>query len=178
MLESPESDLEGSLSGAPERFEDFFVREYARVLAVATALSGNRWAAEDLTQEAFLAAHADWDRLCRYEHPGAWVRRVVANKSVSSFRRRRAEARALTRWWLLDRVEVPDLARSDLDFWRAVRSLPGRQAQVVALYYLEDLSVAEVADILDIATGTVKRHLHRGRETLARTLDASPEEER
>ena len=129
-----------------------------------------------LFRSAFLAAHADWDRLSRYERPGAWVRRVVANKSVSAFRRRRAEARALTRWWLLDRAEVPDLARNDLDFWRAVRTLPGRQAQVIVLYYLEDLSVGEVADILDIATGTVKRHLHRGRETLARTLDASPGE--
>jgi len=49
---------------------------------------------------------------------------------------------------------------------------------VIVLYYLEDLSVGEVADILDIAPGTVKRHLHRGRESLARTLDASPEEGR
>ena len=176
MLERPEADEGGTSPDAPERFEDFFVREYARVLAVATALSANRWAAEDLTQEAFLAAHADWERLCSYEHPGAWVRRVVANKAVSTFRRRRAEARAFTRWWLLDRDEVPDLAGSDLDFWRAVRSLPGRQAQVIVLFYLEDLSVSEVADILDISTGTVKRHLHRGRDSLARTLDAWQEE--
>ena len=88
MLESPEADEGGASPDTPERFEDFFVREYARVLAVATALSANRWAAEDLTQEAFLAAHADWERLCSYEHPGAWVRRVVANKAVSTFRRR------------------------------------------------------------------------------------------
>jgi len=176
VLENPEVSDEGAPADAPERFDEFFIREYARVLAVATALSGNRWAAEDLTQEAFLAAHADWDRLSAYEHPGAWVRRVVANKAVSSFRRRRAEVRAVTRWWLLDRTEVPDLARSDADFWRAVRSLPKRQAQVVVLYYLEDLSVGQVADVLDVSPGTVKRHLHRGRAALARTLDPWPEE--
>jgi RNA polymerase sigma-70 factor, ECF subfamily len=168
VLESSEPDA--GASEAPEPFDEFFMREYARVLAVATALSGNRWAAEDLTQEAFLTAHADWDRLSRYEHPGAWVRRVVANKAVSTFRRRRAEARAPTRWWILDRAGVPDLTSSDLDFWRAVRSLPARQAQVIVLFYLEDLSIDDIADILDIAPGTVKRHLHRGRGSLARTL--------
>jgi RNA polymerase sigma-70 factor, ECF subfamily len=179
VLESSDADREGGVpSDVPERFDEFFVREYARVLSVATALSGSRWAAEDLTQEAFLAAHADWDRLSRYEHPGAWVRRVVANKAVSRFRRRQAEARAFTRWWLLDRGEVPDLTRSDLEFWRVVRSLPRRQAQVIVLYYLEDLSVDDVADVLDVSPGTVKRHLHRAREALARTLDALPEEER
>jgi RNA polymerase sigma-70 factor (sigma-E family) len=177
VLESPDADRESaSPSYASERFDEFFLREYPRVLAVATALSGNRWAAEDLTQEAFLAAHSDWDRLSRYEQPSAWVRRVVANKAVSTFRRRQAEARALTRWWLLERTEVPDLSRFDPDFWRAVRSLPKRQAQVIVLYYLEDLAVEDVANILDVSTGTVKRHLYRGRETLARSMNASPKE--
>lgn len=177
MLESPDAERGISSSAyASERFDEFFSREYPRVLAVATALSGNRWAAEDLTQEAFLAAHSDWDRLSRYDEPAAWVRRVVANKAVSTFRRRQAEVRALTRWWLLDRSEVPDLSRIDPDFWRAVRSLPKRQAQVITLYYLEDLSVEDVANILDVSTGTVKRHLYRGRETLARSMNMSPKE--
>ena len=60
MLERPEADEGGPSPDAPERFEDFFVREYARVLAVATGLSANRWAAVYLTQAGFLAAHADW----------------------------------------------------------------------------------------------------------------------
>jgi len=42
---------------------------------------------------------------------------------------------------------------------------------VVVLYYLEDLSVGDVADILDVSPGTVKRHLYNGRATLARTLN-------
>jgi RNA polymerase sigma-70 factor (ECF subfamily) len=176
VLESSDTDREGVASDGPEPFDEFFMREYARVLAVATALTGSRWAAEDLTQEAFLVAHADWDRLSRYDHPGAWVRRVVANKAVSTFRRRQAEARAFTRWWLLDRGEVPDLTRTDADFWRAVRSLSRRQAQVIVLYYLEDLSVDDIADVLDVAPGTVKRHLHRGREALARAIEVMPEE--
>ncbi len=53
-----------------------------------------------------------------------------------------------------------------------MRSLPRRQAQVVTLHYLEDLSVADVAEVLDMAPGTVKKHLHDGRRTLARRLRA------
>jgi RNA polymerase sigma-70 factor (ECF subfamily) len=65
---------------------------------------------------------------------------------------------------------VPDLAAADREFWAAVRTLPRRQAQVVALYYLEDRSVADVADILDMTLGTVKRHLYDARRSLARRL--------
>ena len=155
---------------APESFEDFYVREYLAVVGLAFALSGSRWGAEDLAQEAFMAAHRDWERIRAYERPGAWVRRVVANMSVSTFRRRAAEAKALARIPFGEDSALPDLASGDPEFWAAIRALPRRQAQVVALYYLEDRPVAEVAEILDVTVGTVKRHLHNGRQGLARRL--------
>ncbi len=160
----------------PESFEDFYVREFPAVVGLAYALSGSRWGAEDLAQDAFLAAHREWERIGSYEHPGAWVRRVVANLSVSTFRRRATEARALARFALGRGEPVPDLAAADPEFWAAVQALPRRQAQVVALYYLEDRSVADVADILDMTPGTVKRHLYDARQTLARRLRDSEEE--
>lgn len=58
----------------------------------------------------------------------------------------------------------------DAELWAAVRRLSDRQAQVVALHYLEDRSVASIAETLRCAEGTVKVHLHRGRLSLARTL--------
>jgi RNA polymerase sigma-70 factor (ECF subfamily) len=64
---------------------------------------------------------------------------------------------------------------SDLEseaFWREVRRLPSRQAQAIALHYIEDLSVSEVAGILGVAEGTVKALLHQGRERLRRELGA------
>ena len=167
--------LEAAVEGSSPSFEDFYVREYPAVVGLAYALSGSRWGAEDLAQEAFLAAHRQWDRIGSYDQPGAWVRRVVANLSVSSFRRRAAEAKALARFALTQAPPLPDIAASDPAFWAAVRSLPRRQAQVVALFYLEDRSVADVAAILDMTQGTVKRHLYDARQTLARRL--APEEE-
>jgi RNA polymerase sigma-70 factor, ECF subfamily len=161
---------------SPEAFEDFYLKEYPAVMGLAYALSGSRWAAEDLSQEAFLAAHRNWHRIAGYEQPGAWVRRVVANLSISAFRRRAAEAKALARVVLRQAPTVPELSADDADFWRAVRSLPRRQAQVVALYYLGDRGIAEVAEILEMAPGTVKKHLHDGRRTLARRLQLQEDE--
>jgi RNA polymerase sigma-70 factor (ECF subfamily) len=70
---------------------------------------------------------------------------------------------------------MPDFAAGDPEFWVAIRTLPPRQAQVVALHYLEDRSVAEIAEILAVTHGTVKRHLHDGRRSLARRLSLEEE---
>ena len=172
MLEAPRVVVEAP----PEAFEDFYVREYPAVVGLAYALSGSRWAAEDLAQEAFLAAHRDWGRIGSYQQPAAWVRRVVANLAVSAFRRRVSETKALARLALGRSEAVPDLGAADPEFWAAVRALPRRQTQVVALYYLEDRSVTDVADILDMTPGTVKRHLYDARRTLARRLRVQDEE--
>ena len=151
-------------------FEDFYLKDYQAVVGLAYALSGNRSLAEDLAQEAFIAAHRNWPRVSAYDQPGAWVRRVVANLSVSAFRRRVVEAKALVQLGLGERHRLSELPSEDAEFWEAVRSLPRRQSQVVALHYLEDLPVAEVAAILDMAPGTVKKHLFDGRRGLSRRL--------
>lgn len=154
---------------AVPRFEAFYAAEFEAVLGLAYALSGSRHGAEDLVQEAFLAAYRRWEEIGGYDNPGAWVRRVVANRSVSAFRRRAAEARALPR---LARSPLPELSPETADVWRAVRNLPKRQAQVVALFYLEDLPLEDIAAILDRSVDTVRTHLRRARQTLARRLAA------
>jgi RNA polymerase sigma-70 factor (sigma-E family) len=164
-------------AAAVEDFEAFYAREYPAMVTLAFVLSGSRWAAEDLAQEAFLAAHRDWDRIGDYERPGAWVRQVVMNLSVSAFRRRIVEAKAIARMAFGQTPTVSEMPAESADFWQAVRSLPRRQAQVIALHYLEDLPVAEVAAILGTAEGTVKKHLHDARQALARRLDMLEEGE-
>jgi RNA polymerase sigma-70 factor (ECF subfamily) len=63
-----------------------------------------------------------------------------------------------------------ELDESDETFWQAVRRLPPRQAQAVALYYMEDYSVSDIAEVLDCSEGTVKTHLSRARAAVARQL--------
>jgi RNA polymerase sigma-70 factor (ECF subfamily) len=153
--------------GSSETFEEFYAREFPAVVGLAFALSGSRTASEDLAQEAFLAAHRDWHRVDR---PDVWVRRVVSNMSTSMLRRRYAEARALARLAWGTAMTMPELSADDAEFWAAVRSLPRRQAQVIALRYLDDRPVAEIAEILGTAEGTVKKHLHEGRQTVISRL--------
>jgi RNA polymerase sigma factor (sigma-70 family) len=151
-------------------FEAFYRREYAAVVALAFALCGRGGAAEDLAQEAFLSTYRHWAKVADYDRPGAYVRHLVANLAVSYGRRRAAEGRALMGLAGRARSSVDDLEPPDAAFWRTVRSLPPRQAQCVALYYLEDRSAEEIAEILHCAVSTVRVHLHRGRLTLEERL--------
>jgi RNA polymerase sigma-70 factor (sigma-E family) len=160
-----------------ETFDAFYEREYSSVVGLAYALSGSRSGAEDIAQDAFLAAYRRWDDIARYEKPAAWVRRVVSNMAVSLFRRKISEVRALARLASMRRESLPLLPDEASEFWKAVRSLPRRQAQVVALRYLEDLPIAEIARTLEVAEGTVKAHLHRGSRLLASRLGVTVEEE-
>jgi RNA polymerase sigma-70 factor (ECF subfamily) len=155
---------------AVEAFESFYSREYRKVVALAYALSGSRIGAEDLAQEAFIAAHQRWDRIGGYEKPDAWVRRVAANMAISAFRRKKAERKALERLAVQTRDVLPELEPEDERFWALVRELPGRQTQAITLFYLEDRSVVEIAEILGCSPATAKVHLFRGRQALAARL--------
>ncbi len=152
-------------------FDSFYRIEFEAVAGLAYALSGSRPAAEDLAQEAFLAAYRRWDEIGLYDNPGAWVRRAVANRSVSVIRRRVVEAKALPKLVRSDEL-LPELSPESSEVWREVRRLPKRQAQVVALYYLEDLALDDVGGILELSVETVRTHLRRARKTLARRLAA------
>lgn len=160
-------------------YEGFAGRERPALLAFAWSLTGDRAAAEDLAQDALEKAWRHWDRVGGYDRPGAWARRVVANQAIDRGRRRDREHRALQRLDGLTGVAAGiELEATDAGFWAAVRDLPARQAQVVALHYLEDRSVANIAAVLEISEGAVKTHLHRGRLALARTLGLTEEAHR
>ncbi len=105
-----------------------------------------------------------------YEFPDLWVRRVVANKSASLIRRSIAEAKARSRIGS-DRPPLDVLPDESEDLWDAVRRLPRRQTQAIVLVYLDGCSVYEAGVVMGCSGGTVKTHLKRGRETLARKLE-------
>jgi len=146
------------------------MREFEPVVRLAYVLCGNWSTAEDIAQDGFVIAHRKWARIADYDKPEAWVRRVVCDLAVSVIRRRVVEAKALVRLARRQRPSEEPLAAADEDFWAAVRRLPRRQAQVVALYYLEDLSIGNIAGLMECAEGTVKAHLHKARTNLAALL--------
>ena len=153
------------------QFEAFYSERYRFLVGVVYALTGNRWVAEDLTQEAFLRAHRDWDRVRMTDAPEAWVRRVAINLAMSRFRRLRSETAAKLRLSPMAPTFQPPTVEQNA-FWAEVRLLPRRQAEVLVLFYVEELSTGEIADSLEIAEGTVRALLTQARERLARQLEA------
>ena len=158
--------------GVPEAFESFYRRELPRVLGVVMALTKSQWEAEEATQEAFLRAFRDWGRVGGLDGPAAWVRRVALNTAVSRWRRGMAEARALLR---LERGAVIAPSDSEDDgLWKSVRALPRRQAQVVALTYVDGMDAATIGQTLGMAESTVRVHLLRARRALAQRFEGEP----
>jgi RNA polymerase sigma-70 factor (sigma-E family) len=150
--------------------DDFYRTHFRAVAGICYALTGSWWTAEEIAQEAFLAAHRKWPRVSQYDRPDLWIRRVAANLAVSRVRRRVAEAKALRRFASRRSPTPDDLPGEDDSLWRAVRALPARQAQAVTLRYVDDRSLVEIAEVLGCAEGTVKSHLARGRASLAARL--------
>jgi RNA polymerase sigma factor (sigma-70 family) len=157
------------------QFDDFYRRELPRLVALARALAGPG-VADDLAQEAMLTTYRHWPHVAGYDSPEAWVRRICANLATSLLRRRAAEVRALVRFG--SQPQPVALAPSHDAFWDHVRRLPRRQAQSVALRYVYDLELAEIARTLGCSEGSVKVHLSRARQTLAADLLPDAEESR
>jgi RNA polymerase sigma-70 factor, ECF subfamily len=151
-------------------FEAFFRREHPRLHVLGTTMVGDRELARDLVQESLLRAHLSWVEVAELERPGAWVRRVLINLCTDVTRRRGREWKALARSERECTVHLPDPIESEL--WRAVRGLPRLQRGAVALHYVDDLSVAEVAEVLGVSIGSVKTSLSRARSSLAPALRA------
>lgn len=160
-----------ALNAAADRtFEDFYRAQYLPVLRVVVAITWDRSVAEEVVQEAFLVAQRSWDRASRYDRPDLWVRRVAVNRAVSWRRRLAVEARALIR---LRSKRFDSAASVELasPLWRYVRELPRRQAAMVALVYVEDLSIENAAAVLGIGVPTAKTHLQRARRSLAARIE-------
>lgn len=152
-----------------ESFDEYYRRDYRSLVGLAFVITGDNAVAEDLVQDALTAAHRNWDKVSNYDKPGAWVRRVLVNRSTSRFRRLASETKVTLK---LRQEPETFIEPTDphLEVWRAVKDLPKRQAQVIALYYWDDQTLAQIADILECGTETVKTHLKRARQALATSL--------
>ncbi len=162
------SRRDGPTRGPALDYSQFYLREHRPMVALAAAVSGSNLAAEDIAQEALVRAYRRWDRVGGLDKPGAWLRRVTINLALSSRKRASTELKARLR---MGPQPMLSPAPADHDHvWAAVRSLPGQQRAAIALHYLEDRPVAEIAQILGCAESTAKVHLHRGRTALADLL--------
>jgi RNA polymerase sigma-70 factor (ECF subfamily) len=148
-----------------EDFERLFAAEYAAVVRAVFLICHDHQRAQDVTQDAFVQLLRHWDKVSRFDRPGAWVRRVAIRLVIRTARKERLRRQAETTF-----EPAPVLAPGDLDVLHAVRALPMRQRTAVVLFYFDGASLTEIADVLGCAPSTAGVHLHRGRLKLGVSL--------
>src|SRR6478736_8404175 len=156
---------------ADDALERLYAAHWRRLVRLSVLLVRDVPTAEEVVQDAFVAVHARWSRLRDPDLGLAYLRQTVVNRSRSALRHRSVvERHAAT----LRPVDTPDTA-PDTDRREAVleamRALPQRQREVLALRYYLDLSAAEIADALGISRGAVKSHASRGSAALRALLE-------
>ena len=162
----------------PEEFAEFYEGSRDGCLRAVYASVGDRLLAEDLIAEAYARAWASWWKVSRHPAPQAWVVRTALNTHVSWWRRRRREVSWESRGSSDTAPAAPDAGMGvDDQILAAVRSLPARQREVVALRVFLDLDTQTTARTLAIAPGTVTAHLSRAIAALRDQLAMSIEEE-
>jgi RNA polymerase sigma-70 factor (ECF subfamily) len=156
-------ELDPSSRSSAAAFDALFRTTYP-TLVRALSVAADGGAAADAVQDAFVQASLHWPRVGRLDNPAAWVRRAAINRLANHRRGLRRRAAAVARLHPVDEAATIDPA--DLDLAAALRALPQKQRMVVCLHYLADLSVAEIADSMGVAEGTVKSNLHDARRAL------------
>ncbi len=159
--------------GGQDRFEEFYHRHLDELARLAWLVTGDGADADDVAADALMAAWRQWDRVCASDRPLAYVRRMVVNIAVSRIRTRARDRRrflALVPWAAVDQVVDADTTAADQDLRVALLALPPRRRACLVLRYAFDLPEQEVADLLQIAVGTVKSQTAKAATQLRRDL--------
>lgn len=170
-----EADLVAAVSaGDTTAFDELAGRHMRRAFAVAYRLLGQRQDAEDVVQESFLAALVKIDSFDRRRPFGPWLLRIVANRAINLRKARTLRQADPIPPGAASSGESPaDAAqRSELrrELQRALARLPDQQRWVVELFELDGFTGPEIAEMLEMAEGTVRWHLHAARQTLRAVL--------
>ncbi len=167
--------MEESGSAAAHGIERFLTNRGSGLLRAAWMLTGDDHHAEDLLQTALAKSLGKYDALANDHKFEAYLRTTMYRTFVSWWRRKSWTSETVT-----ERVpeqvddEAPTALR--LDVLRALDTLPRMQRAVLSLRYLEDRPIAEVATMLGIGEGTVKKYAHRGCAALQGSVHLTDEE--
>ena len=163
--------------GDLEALGELYERYKTQVYRTALAITHDEKAAEDILQEAFLRVHTYADRIDETRPLGPWLYRATVNLAYSWTSRVKRWLHSLQdvldRWtspaqWRPEAVTEERERRQNLQ--QVIDALPPRHRAVIVLYYLEELSLKEIAYVMDVPEGTVKSRLHYARERLRRSI--------
>jgi RNA polymerase sigma-70 factor (ECF subfamily) len=179
MTQAKDSELILKLqAGNLEALGELYDQHQRLVHRTALVITGDREAASDLLQDVFLRLFRFANKIDPTRPIEPWLYRMTTNLAYDWVKRQNRWPRPLDDlidWLAMPGKNYPDDAAEKKDEWeqvqRAVSSLPLPQRVVIVLYYLNDLSLQEISEILEVPVGTVKSRLHYGRLALKRKLD-------
>jgi RNA polymerase sigma factor (sigma-70 family) len=152
-----------SIGVATSELEALYRNEYARLVRLANLLARSQAIAEEVVQDAFIRLHRRWDDI---DDHAAYVTRVVVNEARARLRRQAIERRHLP---TPPGPVMPD--QFDETFEMLNELTPKRRVALVLRYY-EDMTIEDIASVMDCRPATVKSLIQRGLKSLRRKLDA------
>ena len=149
-------------------FATLYQTRFGDLAAQLFAFTGDARETQDLVQEAFIRAWQRWDRIGRYEDPGAWVRRAAWNLAITRHKRLKIFRRVPETG--PPPPSTPEAGLDRMDLVASLRKLPEQIRRAVVLHYLADMPIADIAREMRAPEGTIKSWLRRGRAELATHL--------
>jgi RNA polymerase sigma-70 factor, ECF subfamily len=170
LSSEPLDTIAAAAAGDTAAFERLYRQFSPRVYGLCLRLTGQREAAEDCTQESFVAA---WRALGRFERRSrfsTWLHRIAVNCVLSRRKGLRVEYEVAEPVAGLPEQADPGSGAPPLDIERAIAALPDGARHALVLVGIYGFSHVEAASALGIAEGTCKAQLHRARQLLSSTL--------
>ena len=158
--------IRGARAGSVSDLEALFREHWPRAHRAAYLVVRDAAAAEDIAQEAFVAAVRALDRFDRRRPFGPWLHRIVVNRAIDW-----ARARALRPETAPVDGPAPDAPERDDHLLRELGRLSPEHRAVIVLRYLLEYTPGEIAELLELPRGTVNSRLRRGLDDLARALE-------
>jgi RNA polymerase sigma-70 factor (ECF subfamily) len=150
--------IRGAQQGSVADLERLFREHWPRAYRAAHLVTGDAAAAEDIAQEAFLAAVRNLDRFDRRRPFGPWLHRIVVNRAIDWTRARKLRAEVE----LGDYHPAPAAPELDGSALARIAELTPEHRAVVVLRYVLEYTPGEIAELLDLPRGTINSRLRRG----------------
>ena len=160
--------IRGAQRGSVADLERLFREHWPRAYRAALLVTGDAAAAEDIAQEAFLAAVRNLDRFDRRRPFAPWLHRIVVNRAIDWTRARKLRAEVE----LGDFHSAPPVPEPDGTALGRIADLAPEHRAVVVLRYVLEYTPGEIAELLDLPRGTVNSRLRRALDELAGAVDA------
>lgn len=172
------------LKGDQNAYEDIVNLYQHKLYQVCYRMLGNKEEAEDITQEAFVRAYINLHSFDQNRKFSTWIYRIATNLCIDRIRKKKpdyyldAEVAGTEGLDMYSQIaadeQLPEEALEQMELQERIQyeisRLPDKYRAVIVLKYIEELSLQEISEILEMPLGTVKTRIHRGREALRKQL--------